>query len=261
MTWSANRIRDQEFFTKFNTVPATVSQWVSDYRSLQGADILDFGCGEGIMALGLALQFGPRRVVGIDIMPDPERCLPLAKAQLGLDALPENLELHRVKPGFLHDDRDRFDCVYSWSAFEHVDERIFDQTLGLIHNALRPGGFFFVQIAPLYYSAEGSHLCHKIQEPWGHLLHQHNAYYDKLAAVTGDAEELRSLWSTYRTLNRITVQQLLENLREQNFEILRTYTTRNELQPPARLKTIFREDVLVTEQIVALARKSPIVIP
>lgn len=260
MSWSLNKIKDREFLTKFTTVPTTVNQWISDFGSLSGAHVLDFGCGEGITALGMALQFDVKRVVGVDIMPDPERCLPLAHAQLGLEVLPTNLELYRVEPGSLHDDHDRFDCVYSWSAFEHVDERVFDRTLQLLHNALKPGGMFFVQIAPLYFSAEGSHLFHKIEEPWGHLLTQHNAYYDKLAAVCADAEELRSLWSTYRTLNRIGVEQLLDKLREHHFEILRTYTTRNELQPPERLKTIYREDVLLTEQIVALSRKSPIVI-
>ncbi len=258
MTWSIKNVSNRDFLTKFETVPKTVQQWVGEYRSLDGADILDFGCGEGVAALGMALQFDVKRVTGVDIMPDPERCLPLAKQQLGLDKLPENLTLHRVQPGSLCDAEERFDCIYSWSAFEHVDQRLIDQTLRLLRKALKPGGFFFVQAAPLYHSSEGSHLFHKIPQPWGHLLMQHNAYYDALAAACADAEELRSLWSTYRTLNRLVAEQLLDKLREHHFEILKTYITRNELQPPEILRKIYRDDVLMTEQIVALSRKSPI---
>lgn len=272
--WSCDTINDAVIRTKFITLPETIAQWVGDYSKsvalpatiakwigdyspLKDMEILDFGCGEGITALGLALQYAPSRVVGVDIMPDPERCLPVARSELGLSSLPENLELHRVKPGFLHNENDKFDLIYSWSVFEHVDMRVIDDVIGLLYKSLKPDGVIFIQIAPLYYSSEGSHLYDFIKEPWGHLLHQSNVYYDKLvAAERVDNEELRkSLMSTYTTLNRITVPELERRFENNNFEIIRKYTTRDQLDPPDSLTEIYNYDVLTTNQVVLLLRK------
>jgi len=161
-------MQDPEFKCRFVDVPAIITDWCGHSR-IKDADILDFGCGEGIAALGLAMEFGPRRVVGIDIMPDVDRCLDVAKLHLHIGELPSSLELHRVQPGLLHNEVDRFDVVYSWSVFEHVDQMLVDHSLSLIRSALKPGGLFLVQIAPLYYSAEGSHLSHVLAENWIHL--------------------------------------------------------------------------------------------
>lgn len=255
--WSSDSIKDEVLRTKFISLPATIADWVSGYSSLADAEILDFGCGEGITALGLALQYDPARVVGVDIMPDPERCLPIAKTELGLSSLPGNLELHRVQPGHLHNTSDRFDVIYSWSVFEHVDMRVIDDVIGLLYKSLKPNGVIFIQIAPLYYSSEGSHLYDFIKEPWGHLLHQSNVYYDKLATTeTVDNEELRkSLMSTYTTLNRITVPELERRFENNNFEIIRKYTTRDPLDPPNLLTEIYNRDVLTTNQVVLLLKK------
>jgi cyclopropane fatty-acyl-phospholipid synthase-like methyltransferase len=255
--WSVDSIKDEVIRTKFTTLPATIATWVGKHAPLADAEILDFGCGEGITALGLALQYAPSRVVGVDIMPDPERCLPVAKAELGLSSLPENLELHRVKPGYLHNDKDKFDLIYSWSVFEHVDLRVIDDVIDLLYKSLKPNGVVFIQIAPLYYSAEGSHLYDFIGEPWGHLLHQSNAYNDKLAtAEKVDSEELRkALASTYMTLNRITVPELERRFENKHFAIIRKYTTRDPFDPPKALTEIYNRDVLTTNQVVLLLKK------
>ena len=252
-----SQIKDEVIRTKLITLPQIISEWVEKYSSLAGAEILDFGCGEGITALGLALQYGPSRVVGVDIMTDPERCLPIAKAELGLTSLPVNLELHRVKPGHLHNNKDIFDIIYSWSVFEHVDSRVIDDVIELLYKSLKPGGIAFIQIAPLYYSAEGSHLYEYIKEPWGHLINQLNVYYDKLiAANKADNDDLRkSLWSTFTTLNRITASEVEKRFGNKNFELIRKYITRDQLDPPDFLTEIYNHNVLTTNQIVLLFRK------
>ena len=157
-------------------------------------------------------------------------------------------------PGFLHDEDDRFDVVYSWSVFEHIDERLIGGVLELIKSCLKPGGLFFVQIAPLYYSSEGSHLTHKLDEPWGHLLHQLDVFHEKLKAAVPDEAELLALWGTYSTLNRMTADELLGHLRAAGFEILRTLAMKEDREPPQRLKAIFQEEQLTTHQIVVLSR-------
>lgn len=245
---------DPHFRARFIDVPTIVCDWFAPYAPVEGAELLDFGCGEGIAALGIALGFRPKRVVGVDIMPDPERCLTVARKHLDIDALPAHLELHRVQPGHLHNDTDRFDLAYSWSVFEHVDQSLLDHSLALVRSALRPEGLFLAQIAPLYYSAEGSHLCHVLKEPWVHLRVQHNRLEDMLRRAVADAAEAEALWSTYCTLNRITHQELLARMRRSGFEGLRTFTTTQELAPPPELLHAFHPDALLTNQIVVLAR-------
>ena len=236
-------MQDPHFKGRFVDVPAIVNDWCGNSR-IRGADILDFGCGEGISALGLLQAFGARRVVGIDIMPDPNRCLDVAKAHLGIEALPPALELYRVQPGELHNDADRFDVVYSWSVFEHVDQTLVDQSLSLIRSILRPGGLFL----------EVSHLSHVLKEPWIHLRKQQNLLKYEVWKAAPDPVEAAALWSTYCTLNKITHQELVTRIAANGFEILRTYLTRHELEPPPALLDVYHRDALLTNQVVVLAR-------
>ena len=62
--WQPNAGADEGFRSRFLTVPHVVDHWISEYGTLRGSDVLDFGCGEGVSALGLALNYQPRSVVG-----------------------------------------------------------------------------------------------------------------------------------------------------------------------------------------------------
>jgi hypothetical protein len=50
-----------------------------------------------------------------------------------------------------------------------------------------------VQIAPLYYSAEGSHLSHVLPEHWVHLKMQQNRLEQALREAVPDPEEAAAL--------------------------------------------------------------------
>src|SRR6185437_15967942 len=55
-------MHDPQFKARFVDVPAIIDDWVRPYASLKGAHVLDFGCGEGVSALGVGLGFGAARV-------------------------------------------------------------------------------------------------------------------------------------------------------------------------------------------------------
>jgi cyclopropane fatty-acyl-phospholipid synthase-like methyltransferase len=46
-------------------VPRVLSDWLTDLGSNSDQEVLDFGCGDGVTALGMALQYMPKRVAGI----------------------------------------------------------------------------------------------------------------------------------------------------------------------------------------------------
>jgi SAM-dependent methyltransferase len=250
--WSLDRISDETYRQKFTYLPSILQDWMAPYGGLHGKEILDFGCGEATTAMGVALQYEATRVVGIEIGRDADRCLPLAQQQLGLEELPPNLTLHRTMPGKMHDPADRFDLIYSWSVFEHIEQTLLAPILEQLRGTLKPGGKLLIQIAPLYFSAEGSHLNPWIPEPWGHLVNQHSRYRNKLVACTSESL-FKSLWGTYRTLNRITAPQLIDAVKAAGFTLVREYFTQDNREIPEVLQGVYTEEVLRTDQVVLLA--------
>lgn len=249
-----DRITDPGFRARYVDVPDIVASWVPAHIELDQADVLDFGCGEGVAALGMLRRKGVRSLLGVDIMPDPARCLPVASEQIGLDALPANLELQQIEPGADFAPGRQFDLIYSWSVFEHVEQPKVGEVLAMLRGKLKPGGRLFVQIAPLYYSADGSHLYHRIPEPWAHLRDQDSVYYDKLCRACDSPEEVAALWSCYQWLNKMTAAQLREHLQVAGFVIEREFFAGFPAEVPADLLTVYQREVLETNQLVYLAR-------
>ena len=254
-SWSLDSIKDEAYRAKFVSIPKVISDWTGKYFELEGKDVLDFGCGEGTSAMGIALSYRARQVVGIEIQPEYERCWGLAKEQLGLESLPENLSLYRTEAGTKHDPDARFDLVYSWSVFEHVRQDQLGEVLSLMRSYLKPGGLIFAQVAPLFYSAEGSHFKPWVPEPWAHLKYQHSIFWDKLTKSVSDSKKMEELTYCYETLNRITADQLVDHFRAAGLEILEQYRTQDEVSVPPDLAAIYREEILRTNQIVLLARE------
>lgn len=250
--WCPETISNETYRTKFNNLPGIIGDWLSDHGGLAGREILDFGCGEATTALAIALGNPSSRVVGIDIMPDFSLCAGLARDQLGLDALPDNLALHGVVPGALHDQTDRFDVIYSWSVVEHVEDRLLPNTLGLLRERLKPGGRLFIQIAPLFFSEDGSHLMAWVPEPWGHLLNQHDVYLDKLHLACASEANFETLRSMFETLNRLTGDELVGHAHDAGFSVTRQFRSDRNTLIPERLRQVYRPEILLNEQIVLL---------
>jgi SAM-dependent methyltransferase len=253
-SWSADRIEDDTYRTKFINVPNIIADWLRDHGGFAGRDVLDFGCGEATTALGIALRHSAHRVVGVEIHEEIDNALPYAKAQLGLARLPENLELVRLGPDSSLDAIGTFDVVYSWSVFEHVRQDLIVDCFAKIKRVLRPHGVMFLQTTPLFYSAEGSHMKPWVPAPWAHLTMQQDLFYAALRERTNSQDQADELQWVYETLNRVTAPQLLRAVKQAGFEIVREYRTYDELPVPAELKEIYTEDVLTTNQLVFLAR-------
>ncbi|HEY0182690.1 MAG TPA: class I SAM-dependent methyltransferase [Rhodopila sp.] len=245
---------DAVYQNKFVGVPDVIAEWVREHGGLAGRDVLDFGCGEATMALGIALRHGARRVVGVETHEEIDNCLPNARAQLGLERLPQNLELVRTGPDSSLEELGQFDVVYSWSVFEHVSQDLISDCFRKIKRVMRPHGVMFLQTTPLYYSAEGSHLKPWVPAPWAHLSMQQDLFYAALRASADSDEHANHLKWVYETLNRATAPQLLRAARQAGFEIIREYRTHDELDIPDEIKEIYTPEALTTNQLVFLAR-------
>jgi SAM-dependent methyltransferase len=257
---------------KLVDVPQILADWFEPFGGIAGREVLEFGCGEGTMALGVALQHSPSRVVGVEILDVYKNCLPFAKKHLGLNLLPSNLHLEGIGPGQGLRHLGLFDFAYSWSVFEHVSQNLLEAALRSIQSVLKPNGIFMLQISPLYHSAFGSHLGPWIPEPWAHLSMPDDAYrrrfFDSPAATpeimeswsvylpegAGCRESRQLIWDTYHTLNKVTAPQLARVVKTAGFEIVRDYRTTCDHPIPDHLADIFDQRALSTEQVVWLLR-------
>jgi SAM-dependent methyltransferase len=126
---------------------------------IQGARVIDFGCGGGEQAVQMA-QRGAAFVVALDI--DPERLKYAVNVAAANPAAARILVTDRVPPDF------HADVITSQNSFEHFldAEQILDKWKGL----LVPGGKALVTFAPPWYSAWGAHMAYFCSLPWVHLV-------------------------------------------------------------------------------------------
>ncbi|MBA4147591.1 MAG: class I SAM-dependent methyltransferase [Verrucomicrobia bacterium] len=258
------------FEKKFIVCVDIFRSWLKGKINFTESTILDFGCGDGVMAFGMSLKLQPKRVIGVEITPEFNVLSGMVRTQIGLEALPENLEFHLIQPNVKLAERFRADCIFTWSVFEHVSQDYLDAVVSDLRNVLRDGGYVFLQISPLYYSAEGGHLFELAPEPWAHLsvqtnLLQHHVMMAKetnaagqLISVRGEAQfqsYKEAVWSCFQTLNKVTADDILDLFKRHNFRIVRQHRTECEAEPGPALKRIYSKKTLKTEQIVVLFQK------
>lgn len=248
-------IVEPELRAKLYAVPQIMADWLAPFGGFEGRRVLDFGCGFGETAAGIALGYGPAEVRGVDIQPKPERCAGILRETLGLDELPGNLRLRQIEAGEAVGQGD-LDIVVSWSTVEHVARGLLDGVLTSLHTALKPGGLAFIQISPLYFSPEGSHLWALGYRGWEHLLRQTSEVLDGLEATPWlDAGRKARMTRMFLTLNRLTADELVGRLRKAGFSVLREQRDRTDLVPPEALTQAYAVEALTTQQIVLLLRR------
>jgi SAM-dependent methyltransferase len=102
------------------------------YKLGRDGDVLDYGCGSGERAVGIAQDLGAKSIAGIDISP--------AAVALGQSLA----EQESVKPDFTVDNcegtsfpAERFDLVYGNGIIHHLDTA---RSVRELQRLLRPGG-------------------------------------------------------------------------------------------------------------------------
>jgi ubiquinone/menaquinone biosynthesis C-methylase UbiE len=254
--------KDPWFYSHYVYAANIVASKLGNQADLSGAEVFDFGCGDGIMALGLSRRTSAV-VSGFDVT-EAFRHLPdKARSTLLLAELPATLRFVRVDPDRpLPFDDNHFDAGYSWSVFEHVAD--VEAALAEVHRILKPGAPFFLQIEPFYASPFGSHLKRLIDEPWAHLLMDEDSYLNRaleakdtvpeaekdLMYRTNEFENVKKyLIGEYRTLNRLTVDELLSQLLQVGFHIreMQTSQVTGYDIPPALLEGYSEYDLRTNE--------------
>lgn len=265
---SPEAFSDAVFREKFITVTQRIKDWVEPHLDLSQADVLDFGCGEATTALALALMHPQSRIHGIDVDDYFYQLPDMARTQLDIDALPDNLTFFLAEPGKIPYEDDSMDLIYSWSVFEHLDERLMEDVLKRLFLTLKEGGIIFVNVRPLYYSPEGAHLHNFTDIDWVHLIYSHAVLKEKIYAASEmvnlpepkhnhrSFQEYRDLaWELFEALNRVTADELRYFFLNSGFELLREFRNTCPQEPSKRLLGIYNREILTTDEVQFLFRK------
>ncbi|MEO6121021.1 MAG: class I SAM-dependent methyltransferase [Acidimicrobiales bacterium] len=180
-----------------------------DGISMAGADVADVGCGDGIIDLGVAHRAEPRSLVGFDVIPTDIAALADRSRAEGVgEELPGCLSFRTCEPQRLPAEDSSFDFVFTWSAFEHVEDPV--AVFREIRRILRPPGILMLQLWPFYASEHGAHL-------WGCVADDSYAHLYRAAAdieqevrerADHPPEVLDDLLEVFRTLNKVTLDDL-----------------------------------------------------
>ncbi len=206
---TADRDTPAWFAEHYATAAGEIVDFLAGDRiSLDARDVADIGCGDGIIDLGVAHRAEPRSLVGFDIMPtDPEWLLARARAEGVAEELPECLEFRTCEARSLPAEDSSFDVVFTWSAFEHVEDPA--AVLREVRRVLRPSGVLMLQIWPLYFSEHGAHLWQCLPDSFIHLLADHADIEEAVrSSGTHRPEVLEEFLQVFRELNRVTVDDL-----------------------------------------------------
>lgn len=116
--------------------PEEVSR-VIEGLDLNGAHILDIGCGTGAITLSLVLDHGAAHVTGIDI--EAPGCATARKRASDAGAA-DRITIRQVEPGPLDFADQSFDIVFSKDSIIHIPDK--GALAADVFRVLKPGGWF-----------------------------------------------------------------------------------------------------------------------
>jgi SAM-dependent methyltransferase len=117
-------------------------------RPLDGARILDFGCGYGRIARLMYYFTDPEHLIGVDPW---DRSIELChEAGFG-----DNFRQSDYLPRDLPVGDTRFDLIYAFSVFTHLSERATRQALDTLRGYVRDDGLLLITIRPVEYWSVG----------------------------------------------------------------------------------------------------------
>jgi SAM-dependent methyltransferase len=187
---------------------------VLEYVDVTGKSVADIGSGDGIIDLALTLAGRPRELVGYDLNPTQvDHLLDQAHRYANVGSLPPGLSFRQSDPERIDAPDAAYDVVVTWSVFEHARD-----PLGLLREMrriVRPDGVLFLQLWPFYHSRQGSHLWDWFPEPFHHLQQP----LEEIEAGMGTDGWSQYMLAEYKTLNRITLDELGEAVRGAAFSV------------------------------------------
>jgi len=257
------------FDSHYHWAANIVGTWVSEAIDIKSATILDFGCGDGTTGLGVADNFSPKMVIGVDIRDSFKNIAVVAQNMAPTQKLPANISFLKIDPSERLADKVKANVVFSWSCFEHIERKYLTSIFQDIYDMLPAGGLFFLQIEPLYFSPYGSHLAAYTKQPWQHLLLSEEELRKLVQEANPDDEARGKMRNSvvpldqrksyhlkqYSTLNKLTADEVLKIGTDIGFTVKKEMRSKVGLVPSTALIERHGIDNLLTNETRVLFKK------
>ena len=227
---------------------------IREQLNLDGARILDFGCGMGGMSLWYATNFDCS-VYALDIDRHHVRIANTLKDKYAV----ENVEFSQRNvlevPLAAHE---RFDYIFLNDVAEHIQYPILQEIMVQLKRGLAPGGKIFVSYPP-WQGPYASHVSHVTGLPWCQFLPERiliPMIEKNNRVIVGDLES--DLLEAYRGLNHLTHARLLRVVRAAGLRptYRKSHSLVNRMGGPLKHVNlrVWPFDLLVTKEFVMLER-------
>jgi SAM-dependent methyltransferase len=204
---------------RFHRLLAQCRRWLP---SLEGAAVLDVGCGDGVNCLQFGLE-PVEQVVGIDLFlpfqsndARGDQTRALANAILDGQPLPDRVRFATMDATSMAFDDATFDLVISRSAMEHIMPA--EDVLREIARVTLPGALIYLGVDPFYW-VRGCHKRGVVDIPFAHARPDLDEYTDFVTAYE-NAEVAAKRRSRLETLNRFTVSRWRQHIEAMPCEVL-----------------------------------------
>jgi ubiquinone/menaquinone biosynthesis C-methylase UbiE len=215
-----------------------------DGISLEGMRVADIGCGDGIIDLGVMLNFKPAQLVGFDVQAtDVDALAARAATAANIQSLPAELYFATAEQTRLPAESDYFDIAVSWSAFEHIADPC--AVLREVRRVLSPNGVLFIQVWPFYASAHGTHLVDWYPSGFAQYLHDDDEI-TRTVRASEDQEMAAEMLEVYRTLNKITADELHAALRTSGFKVVKVALSAESVHIPDQAEHVPLSQVAIS---------------
>lgn len=227
-------VHDMDAYTEWRADHLAHAWSRFDDQHVTGKDVLDFGSGQGNLALYLAQNKRPRRMVGVELhAPSVAR----ARARAEQATLPEGVQLEYLvgRVDGLPVPDESFDTLLAFDCMEHVMQP--RAVLLDWHRVLRPGGRALLEWYP-YLNPWGPHMEALIPVPWAHLIFGQRAmmraaeriydlpeYAPRTWDRTDDGDKAPNKWRQWETfreqgyINELTIPTFRRMVGEVGFDI------------------------------------------
>ena len=203
-----------------------------------GKDLLDLGCGDGIISLGLLRHGDLRSVTGMDIVEVDRAFLDAEARRNGVEPIRDDdpITFVRSAPDTVPAADESFDLATAWSVFEHVTDP--GPLLADVMRVLKPGSAFFLQVWPLWFSEHGSHLWPFFDDTFVHLTRSPDEIKEHLDRRIGAGPLSSGMFDLYESCNRLTVDDIQVALRAAGFNIGMVRLTGAAIHLPPQLQDV-----------------------
>lgn len=170
---AAERTVDYKAYQDWRMQSLSASWNAFSDASIEGKDILDFGCGDGALSLFLASKKSPRSIIGVDLDRSSIERARVAKCST---TLPSSVQVDFLTGSIdgLPVPDNSVDVLVAFDCLEHVMSPL--PILQDWHRVLRPGGRCLLEWFP-YKGPWGPHMESLIPVPWAHVFFGQRAMF------------------------------------------------------------------------------------